>query len=97
MFSVTEYSVEKIKDPFGIITGQRYEFRLDLDVEEDDELYSEQGIYVRVIYGVEESRSGIVKYELYERSSEKYLEFDLEDEEVQQLGAFCKERLEEAE
>ncbi|WP_426454924.1 DUF6509 family protein [Paenibacillus sp. S-38] len=97
MFSVTEYSVEKVKDPFGIISGQRYEFRLDLEVEEDDELYSEQGVYVRVIYGVDENRSGIVKYDLYERSSDKYLEFDLEDEEVQTLEHFCRERLEEAE
>ncbi|AEI41008.1 DUF6509 family protein [Paenibacillus mucilaginosus] len=97
MFSVTEYSVEKVKDPFGIIEGQRYEFRLDLEVEEDDELYSEQGVYVRVIYGVAENRSGIVKYDLYERSSDKYLEFDLEDEEVQTLELFCKERLQEAE
>ncbi|MGO4370907.1 DUF6509 family protein, partial [Paenibacillus sp. MCAF20] len=40
MFEVTEYSMELLKDPFGILTGQRYEFVLDLNIDEEDELYS---------------------------------------------------------
>ncbi len=54
MFDITEYSVELMKDPFGILTGKRYEFLLDLDVPEDDELHHEEGVSLRVIYVVEE-------------------------------------------
>lgn len=93
MLTITEYSVELIKDPFGILEGQRYEFVLDIDVPEDDELYSESGIYIRVIYNVAESGSRIVKHELYERNSERYIDLELEDEEIAVVDAFCKERL----
>lgn len=97
MLTITDYSVEFVKDPFGILAGKRYEFLLDIEVEEDDELYSENGLYIRVIYLVDESRTGIVKYELYERGKERYLDFDLEEEELQQVDAFCKEHVAEAE
>ncbi|WP_281885274.1 DUF6509 family protein [Paenibacillus sp. YYML68] len=89
--NITSYSVELIKDPFGIIAGRRFEFLLDLDVPEDDELYSENGLYVRVIYGVEEDKQELVKYDLHERSTGQYLDFDLEDSEVEQLASFCRE------
>lgn len=91
MLTITEYSVELVKDPFGILTGKRYEFILDIDVPEDDELFSENGLYVRVIYGVDESRSRIVKYEIFEKSTDRYVDIELEDEEVAELEAFCKE------
>jgi hypothetical protein len=93
MFTISSYSVELIKDPFGILEGERYEFMLDIEVGEDDELYSENGLYVRVIYRVEESRTGLVKYEIFEKNTNKYLEFDMEEDEVQQVEAFCKEHL----
>lgn len=91
MLTITEYSVELVKDPFGILTGKRYEFILDIEVPEDDELFSENGLYVRVIYGVEENRSRIVKYEIFEKSTDKYVDVELEDEEMAAIEAFCKE------
>ncbi|MFB5762053.1 DUF6509 family protein [Paenibacillus medicaginis] len=94
---ITSFSVQKVKDPFGIIAGTRYEYILDLEIDEDDELYSEQGVYLRVIYSVEEEKTRIVKYELYERSTERYLEFDLEEDELAEVDAFCREHLAEAE
>ncbi|OXM82741.1 DUF6509 family protein [Paenibacillus rigui] len=97
MLTITGYSVEFIKDPFGILAGKRYEFLLDIEVPDDDELYSESGLYIRVIYLVEEGRTGIVKYELYERNKDQYLDFDLEEEELQLVDAFCKEHVQEAE
>jgi hypothetical protein len=97
MLTITTYTVELIKDPFGILAGKRYEFLLDIEVPEDDELYTENGLYLRVIYSVEESRMGIVKYEIHEKLTEKYLEFDMEDDEVQIVEAFCKEHASEAE
>lgn len=96
MFTITSYTVEVIKDPFGILTGRRYEFLIDIEVEEDDELYSESGLYIRAIYNVEEGKSGLLKYELYEKTTQIYLDFDLEDDEVAEVDAFCKAHVLEA-
>jgi hypothetical protein len=96
MIKITSYTVELVKDPFGILTGQRYEFMLDIDVEEDDELYSESGLYIRAIYNVEESSARLMQYELYEKTTQLYLDFDLEDDEVAVVEAFCKEHFQEA-
>lgn len=93
MLTITNYTVKLIKDPFKILTGERYEFILEIDVPEDDELYLENGLNARVIYTVDETRTGIVKYELLERTSEKYVEFDLEEDELELLSTFCKEHL----
>lgn len=91
MFTITSYTVEAVKDPFGILTGQRYEFIIDIEVEEDDELYSESGLYIRAIYNVVDETGSLMKYELYEKTTELYLDFDLEDDEVAVVEAFCKE------
>jgi hypothetical protein len=97
MFTITEYSVELVKDPFGILSGKRYEFTLDLQVDEEDELYSEQGIFLRVVYRVEEESAGIVKYEFLERNTNKYLDFELEEEEAEAVRSFCQAHFSEAE
>ncbi|PZE20673.1 DUF6509 family protein [Paenibacillus xerothermodurans] len=97
MLTITSFSAQLIKDPFGILPGYRYEFLLDIAVPEDDELYSEQGLYIRAIYRVEPERAGLMKYEIFERDTQKYLEYDLEDDEVAAVEAFCKEHLAEAE
>ncbi|MBP1996876.1 DUF6509 family protein [Paenibacillus eucommiae] len=91
MLNVTEYSVELIKDPFKILTGERYEFLLDIEVDEDDELYSQNGLYIRAIYHVEESRASIIKYDIIEKITDEHLDFDLEQDEEEQLLAFCKD------
>ncbi|CAG7635723.1 DUF6509 family protein [Paenibacillus allorhizosphaerae] len=96
MFTITEYSVELIKDPFGILAGTRYEFLLDLDVPEDDELHTESGVYLRVVYSVEDNRERIVKYEFLDRQTNQYLDFEMDEEEEKQIEAFCKEHVQEA-
>ncbi|MFC0212669.1 DUF6509 family protein [Paenibacillus chartarius] len=94
MFTITGHRAEYIRDPYGIVPGERYEFHLDLEVEEDDELFSEQGVYIRVIYGVQDGKGGIVKYELYEKGQpDKYLDFELEDEELAETAAYCESHL----
>lgn len=97
MLTITGYSVELIKDPFGIIAGDRYEYKLDIEVPEDDELFSENGLYVRVIYRVEAGAEGIVKYEVFENKTEQYLDFDLEEDEERMIESFCKDHLHEEE
>jgi hypothetical protein len=96
MLTITEYSAEQVKDPFGILSGKRYEFLLDLDIPEDDELHSEHGIYVKLIYKVEEDQGSIVMYDLIEKTTNRILDFDVEEEEEAELAAFCKEHLPEA-
>lgn len=95
MLNITEYSAELVKDPFGILAGQRYEFILDLDLEEDDELFSENGVSARVIFKVDGEEASIVRYDLIERITNKPLDLDLEPEEEEALAAFCKEHLPE--
>lgn len=87
--NIVEFQVEYVKDPFGILDGRRYEFIVDLELDEEDELYSPHGVYVKAIYRTAESGSGIIKHELYERTTNRYLEFELEDEEVAELETFC--------
>jgi hypothetical protein len=96
MLSITGYTVELIKDPFGILTGARYEFLLDIEVPDDDELYSEKGVYIRVIYNVDDNTAGMVKYEIVEQSTDQYLNFELEEDEAAYVESFCKEHLAEA-
>jgi Family of unknown function (DUF6509) len=95
MLNIKGYTAEFVKDPFGILTGERYEFLIDLDVPEDDELYSDQGVYARVIYMVNGDEKRIVKYDLHEKSTNQYLEFDMEPDEEEALAAFCNEHLPE--
>lgn len=97
MFTITSYTVEAIKDHFGILSGNRYEFMLELEVPEEDELFSEAGNLLRVIYKEEESRTSIVKYEFIESGTNRFLDFELEDDELAMIDAFCKERYTEAE
>ncbi|WP_108669232.1 DUF6509 family protein [Peribacillus acanthi] len=97
MINVTSHTVELINDDFGILSGDRFEFFLNLDIPEDDELFSEKGVHVKVIYLVEENEQKIVKYDLFETESGDYLDFELEDEELAVLEAYCKEHLPEDE
>ncbi|WP_326085299.1 DUF6509 family protein [Paenibacillus dokdonensis] len=97
MLTITEFQVENIKDPFRILEGKRYEYKLDIEVPEDDELYSENGLFVRALYSDQEDGGKLVKYDLYEKSTEAYLDFDLEDDEVQVIEAFCRDHLGDAE
>ncbi|MDF2926483.1 MAG: pullulanase [Paenibacillaceae bacterium] len=97
MFEISSYSVEWIKDPFGIIAGKRYELLLDIEVDEDDEMYSEQGVSLRVIFKVEDEAQSLVRYEFLERGTGKYLDFEMEPEELIQIDAFCREHYAEGE
>ncbi|MGF7049537.1 hypothetical protein J2T13_004058 [Paenibacillus sp. DS2015] len=93
MITVKSFQVEVMKDPFGILTGERYQFILDLDVEEDDELYSENGVYAKVTYKVENEEYSMIHYDLYEKMVDRYLSFDMEEDEEEVLASFCKANL----
>ncbi|KAI7278319.1 hypothetical protein KC345_g6040 [Hortaea werneckii] len=89
------YTVENVRDPFGILSGKRYEFVINLDVPEDDELYVENGVSARVIVKVEEEQTSIVSYDLQETTTGNLLDFDMEEDEEAALVLFCSEHLPE--
>ncbi|MEO2075413.1 MAG: DUF6509 family protein [Bacillus sp. (in: firmicutes)] len=89
--NITGHEVEKLEDPFGLLSGERYEFFLELEIDEEDELYSENGIGLKVIYVTDENEDKITNYYFYERGSEKVLDFALEDDEEALVLSYCKE------
>lgn len=95
MLTFTSYTVENVRDPFGILSGKRYEFMINMDVPEEDELYEENGVSARVIFKVEEEKSAIVSYDLIETTTGRILDFDMEEDEEAALALFCKEHLPE--
>lgn len=97
MITITEYSVEKLVDPFGILIGDRYEYLLDIEVEEDDELFTEGGLSIRLIYVINGEDQSIAKYDLIAKATEEVLDFDLEDDELAMLLTFCNEHIAETE
>ncbi|TFE01174.1 DUF6509 family protein [Jeotgalibacillus sp. R-1-5s-1] len=97
MMNITAYTVEKINDPFGILTGDRYEFMIEIDVEEDDELFMENGVVVKALYKVEDGEEKFLKYDLMERNTDNVLDFELEDDEINFIQTFCSEHWQEAE
>ncbi len=87
---INEYIVEQMVDPTGIIRGDRYEYRLYITVDEEDELYAEGGTGLRVIFSVEDDQEWIATYHFFERSTEKPLDFEMEDDEKEIVLAFCQ-------
>lgn len=95
MLMFGEYSAELVKDPFGILTGERYEFMIGLELPEEDELYSDNGVSVRALVRVDGGESKLISYDLLETTTLKMLDYDLEDDEEAQLADFCREHLPE--
>ncbi|MBM7703287.1 DUF6509 family protein [Metabacillus iocasae] len=97
MLTITEYTVEQIKDPFNILSGDRYEFLLYLDVPEDDELHTDKGLALKVLYTVDGDKQLISNYNFVETETNEYLDFELEDDEKEMIEAFCRNNLNETE
>ncbi len=93
MITITEYTVEPINDPTGILVGDRYEFFLHIDVPEDDELYNENGLKIKVIYVVNQNEAKIGQYYLMENSTDKILDFALDEDEEDLINSFCKKHV----
>lgn len=91
--NITQYSMEEILDPTNIIEGKRFEFLLDVEVDEDDELYSEAGLEVRVLIGQHNDDVRVLNYFIIDKAENEYLDFALEEEEEAMILAFCREEL----
>ncbi len=92
---IIDATIEKLEDPFGILSGERFEIFLTLNIEEDDELYSENGVMLKLIYAVEEAQSKIVQYDFIEKKTEQVLDFALEDDEEKVIDAYCQQLIKE--
>lgn len=90
---ITQFTMEEIHDPTGIIEGKRYEFLLDIQVDEEDELYSEAGTSIRMLLGDDGEGLYIMNYFIIDKKDGEYIELALEEEEEQMLLTFCKEQL----
>lgn len=91
---IINHEVRKLNDPTGILEGDRYEYILAIEVEEDDELYRSGGLELRLILAVNEGETRIASYHFNDKETEKPLDFALDEEEEQEILAFCKERTE---
>lgn len=94
--NITEYIVEKIVDPTGVIEGERYEFRLYALLDEEDELYTENGIGIRTILAVGDGEKRLVVAHFFDRATEEAYDFELEEEELAVLLQFCETHYEDA-
>lgn len=90
---ITNYSFFAIKDPTGIMIGDRYEFLLDVEVDEEDELYTSGGLELRVILAVDENGARIAHYNFADKLSNEILEFGLEEDEEEEVLAYCQSKL----
>lgn len=91
--NIIDFTMEELIDPTGIIEGRRYEFLLDIEVDEEDELYSDAGTQIRLLVGDNGEGPFIINYFIMDKQDEKYIELALEEDEEQYLFDFCKERL----
>lgn len=90
---ITGHTVELLEDPFGLLTGSRYEYFLNIEVDEEDELYTEKGLLLKVIFLVDGSESRILQNYFIEQETEKVLDFDLEDDEIATVKTYCQQNL----
>jgi len=90
---INEFTVEKLADPMGLIEGERYEFRLYITLDEEDELYSKEGTGIRTIYVVDGDVERIAMAHFFDRGTDKVLEFELEEDEMDSILAFCKKNI----
>ncbi len=88
---IIESTIETLEDPFNILSGERYEIFLTLKVDEEDELFSEHGIKLKLIFAIENNESKIAQYDFIENTTEQVLDFALEEEEEQQVKAYCEQ------
>lgn len=90
---ITGHTVELLEDPFGLLQGNRYEYFLNIEVDEEDELYSEKGLLLKVIFLVDENENRVLQQYFIEQASEKVLDFELEDDELEAVKAYCQQHL----
>lgn len=91
MFNITEFTIERIVDPFGILEGERLDFEIFIEVDEEDELFHEDGVCIKVLASVIQNHTKVIKYDIVENKEGKVLDFELEEDEYLFIEKFCIE------
>lgn len=92
--NIATYTVEQIEDPTGILSGERYEFFIEFEADEEDELFSIPGLKLRILFLADETASRVLNYH-FQDSKGEMLDFALEEDEEQFVLSFCKENYQE--
>jgi hypothetical protein len=92
--NLTLHSIEQLEDPFGILSGDRYEIYFHLEVDEDDELYHEGGLLLKVLYVVEANASRVAQYHIFEKDTNNFIDVGLEDDEEALVKEMCEKQIE---
>ena len=90
---ITNHVIDKLNDPTGIIEGERYEVLLDVEVDEEDELFTDGGWERRRSTALDDRNERIVQYHFTDKASKKALDFALEEDEEAEIIAYCKNNL----
>nr|WP_071461212.1 DUF6509 family protein [Bacillus mediterraneensis] len=90
---ISGHTAERLEDPFGLLEGERYEYFLNIDVDEEDELYSENGLLLKVIFSLEDGSGKIRQYYFIDKGTEKVLDFALEEDEEATVNKYCLENV----
>jgi hypothetical protein len=93
--NLTLESLEKLEDPFGILSGDRYEIFFNLEVDEDDELYHEGGLLLKALYIIEETGSRLSHYHIFEKDTNIFIDVGLEDDEEALVREMCEKQISE--
>ena len=91
--NIIGHTVELLEDPFGLLIGNRYEYFLTIEVDEEDELYTEKGLLLKVLFLDNGEERRILQSYFIEQETEKVLDFELEDDEVIQVKKYCEENI----
>jgi hypothetical protein len=91
--NIKGHTVEKLEDPFGLLSGDRYEFFLELEIDEDDELYSDKGVGLRILFVSDENGQKIKNYHFFELGTDTVLDFALEEDEEDLVVNYCRENI----
>lgn len=93
--NLTLQSIEQLEDPFGILSGDRYEIFFNLEVPEDDELYHEGGLLLKVLFVIEETGSRVSHYHIFENDTNNFIDIGLEDDEEAMVKEICEKQVQQ--
>ncbi|ARD47158.1 DUF6509 family protein [Sporosarcina sp. P33] len=82
-------TVEELIDPTGIIEGQRYEVLLTVKVDEEDELFNEEGTGLRMLYSVKDGQRKMLTYQFYELATGSPFDVEWDEEEQAAAEQYC--------
>ncbi|WJY28002.1 MULTISPECIES: DUF6509 family protein [Sporosarcina] len=88
--NITQYTINELVDPTGILEGRRYEVFLHIDFDEEDELAEEGAGGIRAVFIQENGNDRITGTYFFKKGTEEPLDFELEEDEQAEVLEFCR-------